>query len=107
MPRELARAGALLDKSPLGNLPGSLSGLSAQSPDGLDAFAKLIAGKVQQVNAAESTAQQLVHQLHRGQNVDPAEVLTAVQQADLAMSTMLQVRDHLLQAYRELQQIQI
>jgi flagellar hook-basal body complex protein FliE len=107
MPRELARAGALLDKSPGGNLPASLGGLSAQRPDGLDAFANLIAGKVQSVNAAESHAQQLVQQLHHGQNVDPAEVLTAVQQADLAMSTMLQVRDQLLQAYRELQQIQI
>ena len=107
MPRELVRAGALLDKSPLGNLPASLDGLSAQRPDGFDAFAKLIAGKVQQVNTAQSTAQQLVQQLHRGQSVDQAEVLTAVQQADLALSTMLQVRDQVLEAYRELQQIQI
>ena len=42
-----------------------------------------------------------------GHSVDQAELLTAVQKSDLALSTMLQVRDKLIEAYREIQQIQI
>ena len=44
---------------------------------------------------------------HTYGNVNQAEVLTAVQKADLAFRMMLQVRNKLIEAYHELQQIQI
>lgn len=55
----------------------------------------------------QTDADDMVHQLLTGGSVNQAEVLTAVQKADLAFRMMLQVRNKLMDAYRELQQIQI
>ncbi len=64
-------------------------------------------GKVGEVNAMQNDADSLVHELLTGGDVNQAEVLTAVQKADLSFRMMLQVRNKLIEAYRELQQIQI
>jgi flagellar hook-basal body complex protein FliE len=106
MPPDLARAAGMLGK---GDLGGTLGGLAAgaSSPGGIDSFAKLLAGQVSEVNAMQTSADDLVHQMLTGEDVNQAEVLTAVQKADLAFRMMLQVRNKLIEAYRELQQIQI
>jgi len=108
MPAELARAGAMLGK---GNATGELGGLAAlggsEPSSGLDRFSKLLVNQVGEVNSLQTGADDLVHQMLTGQDVNQAEVLTAVQKADLAFRMMLQVRNKLIEAYRELQQIQI
>lgn len=91
------------------------SPISATSPlgtvsptkDANSDFVKLLFGKVEEVNTMQTDADDMVHQLLTGGSVNQAEVLTAVQKADLAFRMMLQVRNKLLDAYRELQQIQI
>jgi len=40
-------------------------------------------------------------------DINPAEVLTAVQKADIAFKLMLQVRNKLVQAYEEVQAIRV
>ncbi len=107
MPRELARASEMLGKGNLAAIAGGMGNAPSAAPGGLDQFAKLIAGQVSEVNAMQSGADDLVHQMLTGQDVNQAEVLTAVQKADLAFRMMLQVRNKLIEAYRELQQIQI
>ena len=49
----------------------------------------------------------MVHSLPTRGDINEAEVLTAVQKADLAFRMLLQVRNKLIEAYREVQQIQI
>jgi flagellar hook-basal body complex protein FliE len=108
MPAELARAGSMLGKGNLSTSLGGLAGLgTADAPNGVDQFAKLLVNQVTEVNAMQTGADDLVHQMLTGKNVNQAEVLTAVQKADLAFRMMLQVRNKLIEAYRELQQIQI
>jgi flagellar hook-basal body complex protein FliE len=70
-------------------------------------FCKLIFGKLDEVNTMQTDADGMVHEMLTGGDVNQAEVLTAVQKADLAFRMMLQVRNKLIEAYRELQQIQI
>lgn len=70
-------------------------------------FAKLMLGKFEEVNTMQTDADDMVNEMLIGGNVNQAEVLTAVQKADLAFRMMLQVRNKLIEAYRELQQIQI
>lgn len=53
------------------------------------------------------TADDNVHALITGEDVNESEVLTSVQKADLAFRMLLQVRNKLMEAYREVQQIQI
>jgi flagellar hook-basal body complex protein FliE len=82
----------------------------AATPKANDAtsdFAKMLLGKFDEVNSMQTDADDKVHQMLTGGNVNQAEVLTAVQKADLAFRMMLQVRNKLIEAYRELQQIQI
>ncbi len=63
--------------------------------------------QVGEVNSMQQSADGMVHEMLTGGNVNQAEVMTAVQKADLAFRMMLQVRNKLMDAYRELQQIQI
>lgn len=80
---------------------------SKQSASGVDEFAGLLVDQVKQVNTMQADANSMVHSLLTGGDVNEAEVLTAVQKADLAFRMLLQVRNKLIEAYREVQQIQI
>ncbi|TWT52997.1 flagellar hook-basal body protein FliE [Rubripirellula amarantea] len=96
--------------SPLGDFAGKSLGAGAaktQSTDGLGKFSELLVGEVKNVNSMQMDANGMVHSLLTGGDVNEAEVLTAVQKADLAFRMMLQVRNKLIEAYREVQQIQI
>ena len=73
----------------------------------LEQLASLAAGEVANVNRMQHTADDGVHALLTGGDVNEAEVLTNVQKADLAFRMLLQVRNKLMDAYREIQQIQI
>lgn len=85
-----------------------LNGKAVEGPaNATNDFAKLILGKFDEVNTMQTDADDMVNQMLTGGDVNQAEVLTAVQKADLAFRMMLQVRNKLIEAYRELQQIQI
>jgi len=74
---------------------------------GIDEFAKVLTNEVKDVNSMQLNANGMVHSLLTGGDVNEAEVLTAVQKADLAFRMLLQVRNKLVGAYREVPQIQI
>ncbi|WP_164102883.1 flagellar hook-basal body complex protein FliE [Candidatus Laterigemmans baculatus] len=67
----------------------------------------LLVDQASQVNEMQHDADSMVHEMLTGGNVQSAEVLTAVQKADMAFRTMLQVRNKLLEAYREIMQMQV
>ena len=88
--------------------PGQQGTAKAAAPNsGVDEFANLLVGQVKNVNQMQTDASGMVHSLLTGGDVNEAEVLTAVQKADLAFRMLLQVRNKLIEAYREVQQIQI
>ena len=83
--------------------PSRQSAGAGQS-SGIDDFANLLSN---QVNSLQVDANDMVHSMLTGGEVNEAEALTAVQKADLAFRMLLQVRNKLIEAYREVQQIQI
>ena len=93
--------------------PETLAGIAsskagkADFESGIDEYAKLLSREVEDVNSMQMDANDMVHSLLTGGDVNEAEVLTAVQKADLAFRMLLQVRNKLIEAYREVQQIQI
>ena len=91
--------------SPFGDV-GNRSRGTTQST-GMDDFAGLLTQQVKSVNTMQTDANDMVHTMLTGGEVNEAEVLTAVQKADLAFRMLLQVRNKLIEAYREIQQIQI
>lgn len=97
MPSELVRARSLL----------SGSQRPAVAAEAGEPFAALLAEKVGELAALQAEVQNWVTSARNCYGPACDQRLTAVQQADIAFSTMLQVRDKLIEAYREIQQIQI
>ena len=81
--------------------------MATKASSGIDQFADLLGDQIRDVNSMQTDANSMVHSLLSGGDVNEAEVLTAVQKADLAFRMLLQVRNKLIEAYREVQQIQI
>lgn len=70
-------------------------------------FGELLLQQVQEVNKTQQSADSAVHSMLIGENVNQAEMLTAIQKADLSFRLLLQVRNKLLDAYQQLSQMQI
>jgi flagellar hook-basal body complex protein FliE len=85
-----------LPAAPVG--PGATGGSS---------FQNMLVDSLKQVNSMQQDANRAVENLMTGGDVNPAEVLTAVQKADLAFRMMMQVRNKLVAAYQEVKDIKI
>jgi flagellar hook-basal body complex protein FliE len=78
----------------------------AGAAEGAD-FKNVLLDSIREVNSMQMEANQAVESLATGGDVNPAEVLTAVQKADLAFRMMMQVRNKLVQAYEEVKSIRV
>ena len=88
--------------APLNGMP---AGDVTQSKEG--SFKNLLLDSIHQVNSMQQHADRLVETLVTGGDVNPAEVLTAVQKADLTIRMMMQIRNKVLQAFEEVRNIRI
>src|SRR5262245_61730978 len=85
----------------------SLAGQSAAGGAGSQPFKNILLEALNQVNTMQSQANEAVQQLVTGGDVNPAEVLTTLQKADISFRMMLQIRNKLVQAYQEVNNIRI
>jgi flagellar hook-basal body complex protein FliE len=96
------------------NLPPS-QGVNSLKPPGLadlqqpegPSFKDYLLDSIKQVNTMQQDADRAVETLFTGGDANPAEVLTAVQKADLAFRMMMQIRNKLVSAYEDIQNIRI
>lgn len=81
----------------------------APNPSTADAasFKDFLLESIRDVNSVQQQADQAVETLMTGGEADPAEVLTAVQKADLAFRLMMQMRNKLMQVYQEVRDIRV
>jgi flagellar hook-basal body complex protein FliE len=70
-------------------------------------FKNVLIEALNQVNSMQTQANAAVEQLITGGDVNPAEVLTSLQKADMSFRMMLQIRNKLVQAYQEINNIRI
>lgn len=70
-------------------------------------FKDVLVDSIQQVNAMQLEADHAVETLFSGGEINPAEVLTAVQKADLAFRLTMQMRNKLMDVYQEIKDIRI
>jgi flagellar hook-basal body complex protein FliE len=85
----------------------SAAGGKAEGPQDPAAFKNFLLNSIQEVNSMQQDADQAVEKLATGGDVNPAEVLTAVQKADIAFKLMMQIRNKMVQAYQEVQNIRV
>jgi len=76
-------------------------------PVGGPSFKDMLTDSIQQVNTMQLEADQAVETMFSGGDVNPAEVLTAVQKADLAFRLTMQMRNKLMEVYQEIKDIRI
>ena len=92
------------------SVPMALPGLTSGQSDATQAkssFKDFLLNSIQQVNSMQQAADQAVEAIASGEEVNPAEVLTAVQKADIAFRLMMQIRNKMVQAYQEVQSIRV
>src|SRR3954454_15967253 len=70
-------------------------------------FKDVLVDSIQQVNSMQLQADKAVESMVTGGEVNPAEVLTAVQKADLAFRLTMQMRNKLMDVYQEIKDIRI
>jgi flagellar hook-basal body complex protein FliE len=70
-------------------------------------FKDVLVDSIQQVNSMQLEADQAVETMFTGGDVNPAEVLTAVQKADLAFRLTMQMRNKLMEVYQEIKDMRI
>jgi flagellar hook-basal body complex protein FliE len=74
---------------------------------GGQSFKDVLVDSIQQVNTMQLQADKAVETMFSGGDVNPAEVLTAVQKADLAFRLTMQMRNKLMEVYQEIKDIKI
>ncbi|MGW8258192.1 MAG: flagellar hook-basal body complex protein FliE [Thermoguttaceae bacterium] len=92
--------------APLTSLP-SLAPNKSDAAGGENTFKNYLLDSIRQVNDMQQQADLAVEKLATGGEITTAEVLTAVQKADIAFKFMLQVRNKLVQAFEEVQAIRV
>ncbi|MBN1853570.1 MAG: flagellar hook-basal body complex protein FliE [Pirellulales bacterium] len=86
-------------------MPSQPTQLGSSSASG--SFKDMLLDSISRVNEMQVDADKAVESLFTGGDINPSEVLTAVQKADLTFRLMMQVRNKLMQAYQEIRDIQI
>lgn len=78
---------------------------SSATPSG--GFARLIDQALEQISAPGRAAERAVNDLAMGETDNLHQVMLAVAQADLAFRLALEVRNKLIEAYQEIQRMQV
>jgi len=86
--------------------PGKFPGLQPGKAAG-PSFQQMLLDSIGHVNSMQQQADKAVEMFFTGGDVNAAEVLTAVQKADMSFKMMLQIRNKLVQAYQEVNNIRI
>ena len=70
-------------------------------------FGKMISGLVEDVQQQQQAADRAVQQVHGGSAKNLHEAMIAMEQADISIRFMVQVRNKALDAYQEIMRMQV
>ncbi len=70
-------------------------------------FVSMLGQGIGEVNSMQNQANTNVHEMLTGGDIQPTEVFTSIQKADMAFRMLLQVRNKLMQAYEEVNSIRV
>lgn len=83
-------------------------GMEAPSAAGKgDTFSDMLRHSVENVNQDQVQANQAIHELVAGRSKNIHETMLAVERADTSLKLMMQVRNKVLDAYREIMKMQV
>ncbi len=82
---------------------------TATAPDtqGGKTFAELLESSMDQVNVQQHQADKAIKEFVAGKNKNIHETMLAIERADSSLKMMMQVRNKVLEAYREIMRMQV
>ena len=89
---------------PLSVLPGRDSAAAKRDPGG---FGAIFERAVKDVSTLQSEANQAITKVQTAESGSIHEAMIAMEKADIAFRTMMQVRNKLLEAYQEVMRLQV
>lgn len=92
---------------PVGPLGDTGKAPASKRVDGAPSFQDVLKAQINRVNQMQLDADAAIEDLSTGRTENVGEVFTAVQKADLAFKTLMQIRNKLLDAYNEIQRMRI
>ncbi len=75
---------------------------SAPSTEEGDSFAKTLTGAIEKVNQMKNEADQSVRGLAEGKNVDIHQTMIAMEKASVSFQLLMQTRNKVIDAYKEI-----
>jgi len=105
MTSPISFSGGLPSLRPLPLSESEIAG-NSRAAGGLN-FQDVLMKSLEQVNEFDRQSQSMIAGALTGEDYTQAEVFTAVKKADLALRTMLQIRNKLLDAYNELKNVRM
>jgi len=101
-------AGQIQGMTPrLGNTVRLSDGPLAPREQNQVSFHDMMLGSIEEVNNLQLNADRSIEVLMTGGDIGTAEVLTAIQKADIAFKMMMQIRNKLVAAFQEIQNIRV
>ena len=70
-------------------------------------FGELLQGTIEKVNAAQKDADSAIKNLVAGRTKNIHETMLTLERADMSLKLMMQVRNKVLEAYREVMRMQV
>lgn len=70
-------------------------------------FADIMRSTIAQVNQSQNTSDQAIEQLNTGKAESLHEVMLAVEEADISLKMLVQMRNKVLSAYEEIMRMQV
>ncbi len=95
----------IVPSSPIGSV-AQPEPLPAAKPGG-DSFSNLLGKMVAEVNGKQSAAAEAVNNLQGGDNVSLHQAVIAMEEANVSFQLLVEVRNKMLEAYKEVMQMQI
>ncbi len=92
--------------APVSSATGASQVNAAEAPKGRD-FKTILMESLDEVNRLQTEADAGVQRLVTGETDNVAEVLTAVNKAGVAFDLLMEVRNKLTDAYRDIQQMRV
>jgi flagellar hook-basal body complex protein FliE len=90
----------------IGPVSNAGSAGAAESTGG-PSFKEVLLGSLEQVNRLQQEATSGVEKIMTGQSDNLAEVFSAVRKSDVAFGMLMEMRNKLIDAYREIQQMRV
>jgi flagellar hook-basal body complex protein FliE len=91
---------------PVSSLPASSPGDGGAAKSG-GGFGDLLRSVLDDANRAQVESDRALESLSRGEGTDVHDVMLALTRADLSFRLLVEVRDRLVEAYQEVQRMQI